>query len=268
MLVYFHYGMSYSSTNPRPVSSWTTSGKRVRQYSLDAIQKESTLDYGSVRQSVPSSKLPKYDTRTVITVTRLRYDNRTHEYEIGQVDLTTAQILSDPSILPYGVYPSTYLNSSLRAKLTQYAIILGGYVKYRPKFYFITRYFLCDDLGRHYRINDYGFLEFISSVKLGKRYPINFGDGRSERSITRDIKTTTSDSITLKLALYTWNGIAGLTAESQARIISSRGFDVHHGDENLFDIRPQALFPIPSFLHRYIHGEYHSYSDLRKFFDH
>lgn len=254
--------MSYSSSNPRPVSSWSTSGKRVRQYSLDAIQKESTLDYGSVRQDIPRSQLRPIDTWHTIVCTELRYDRSEDEYIISQVDATTDEILKNPYILPYGLYKSTKLSDSLRAKLTQYSIELAGYsVKYRPRIYAITKYFFVDDLGRQYTINNDGYFEFCNSVKSGKRYPINFGDGRSERAITRG-------PTTLRLALYTWNGLAGLTPSSQARIISSRGFDVHHGDENLFDIRPQALFPIPSFLHRYVHGEYHSYSELLKFFAH
>ena len=262
MLVYFHYGMSYSSSNPRPVSSWTTSGKRVRQYSLDAIQKESTLDYGSVRVSLPKSKIPAADTRNPIVCTELRYDRSANEYIIRQVDATTDEILKNPFILPYGLYQSNSLSPSLGTKLTQYSIELAGYsVKYKPRLYPVTRYFFVDDLGRQYIINNYGYLEFCNSVKSGKRYPINFGDGRSERTLTRG-KTT------LRLALYVWNGLAGISAPSQARIISSRGFDIHHGDENLFDIRPQALFPIPSFLHRYVHGDYHSYSELLKFFAH
>lgn len=254
--------MSYSSTKPRPISSWTNSGKRVRQYSLDAIQKESTLDYGSVRQSIPDSNIPKLDTRTTIRVTRLRYDSSADEYALSKVDATTAEIFENPFILPYSLSTYKTPSPSLRTKLTQYARILDAYpLKYRPRLYSVTQFFLVDDLGRQYFINRDGYLVFYNHSSNGTRKPIKFGDGRCERSIT-------VGSTTLRLALYTWNGIAGLTSTSQARIISSRGFDVHHGDENLYDVRPQSLFPIPSFLHRYVHGEYFSYSTLLRFFKH
>lgn len=254
--------MSYGPSNPRPIRSWTTAGKRVREYSLNALQKETTLNLPEVRKPVADDKLPPIDTITEILVTTLMYDAPAKEYSIRHVELSTASIFENPYVLPYSLPPRYAPEGNLRDKLEQYARILDQYpIKFRPRLYAVTRSFYIDEFGRQYKLNNYGYLVYCFHFDNGTRVPTAFGDGRSERAVTQG-------ATTLKLALYTWSGLAGLTTESQARIMSSRGFDVHHGDENLFDMRPQSLFPIPTFLHRYVHGEYHSISSLRLFFKH
>lgn len=59
----------------------------------------------------------------------------------------------------------------------------------------------------------------------------------------------------VSLAAYIGIGLAGYDPRIQQEIYNSLKFDVHHVEENKFDLRPSALLPLPTWLHlRWVHA--------------
>lgn len=246
--------IKFSSLHPRPLGQWDASARTSQ--SLNYLQQESSNYTGYVRRALPDTAattlLSSCDpSRVLCCQLTLNPQQPTWQF----VQLPTSAIYRDPTILPY-LLPDE-LPKQLREQLARYIRVLQQYPKQpRPRLYRVRHNFYVDELGRQYFVS-----ATAGQLKFGGR--TSFGDGRSERVIT-DYRYPSK--ISVKLALYSWNGLAGLSSASQARILVSKGFDFHHVDENLFDIRPSAIYPIPSFLHRYVHSEVPSYDDLVKFF--
>lgn len=244
----------FSSTNPRPLGQWDASARTSQ--SLNYLQQESANYTGYVRQPLSTAAtttlLSTCDpARVLCCKLTLNPQQPTWQY----VQLSTSDVYRDPTILPY-LLPDE-LSGPLTEQLAKYVRVLQQHSKQPgPRLYRVRHNFYVDELGRQYFV-----AAGTGKLKFGGR--TSFGDGRAERVIT-DYRTP--QRISVKLALYSWNGLAGLSSVSQARILVSKGFDFHHVDENLFDIRPSAIYPIPSFLHRYVHSEVPSYNDLVKFF--
>lgn len=247
---------NYSSTHPRPHQYWQV--KQRTTQSLDHVQKESTNYSGYVRQPLTdqqvdqllasSSSNPRECTKLVLS---------TSAPLVQSVQLSTRDVFRDPTILPYKL-ESVPTSHSLAKQLAKFATILSGYSQLtRPRLYRVRYNFYVDELGRQYGVTESGEFQFWGGSK--------FGDGRTERSMTEH--RPKHKLISVKLALYAWNGLAGLSSVSMARILVSKAFDFHHVAENLFDIRPESIYPIPSFLHRYIHSQSYSYNDLVNFFN-
>lgn len=252
-------GPRYSSTNPRPHKYWRVAQRTSR--SLDHIQKESSHYSGYVREPIPDptiTALLSSASSEPVPACKLTLNPQNPSWQL--IRATTGDVFRDPTILPFRLPfgpDEAPLSKSLLSKLGEYAQILRGYQQLtRPRLYRVRYNFFVDELGRQYFTDSAGYLKFAGGSK--------FGDGRTERSITDNRPGLPHTQ--LSLALYAWNGLAGLSSVSKARILESKAFDFHHGNENLFDIRPCAVYPIPSFLHRYIHSVVPSYNDLVKFF--
>lgn len=148
---------------------------------------------------------------------------------------TTEQIFRDSYILPY------LLSSTPQSvKFNEYMEFIDTYNKTRrPAMYRISRSHFSDDLGRLYEDKG-GFLVFSSSVSYAK-------DQRAEKQLTQRFENTT---VTVRNAIYFFTGLAGLPMETRMRVAASNAIDMHHMNENLWDIRPKNIAPLPIIIHR------------------
>lgn len=61
------------------------------------------------------------------------------------------------------------------------------------------------------------------------------------------------------MSAYIAIGYAGYNPSVQQRMYSSLKFDVHHIDENKFDVTPSTVVPLPTWMHlRWVHASDHS----------
>lgn len=181
-------------------------------------------------------------------------------------------ILGDPTILPYELSASdiNHLRSRVTFKgqrftleqrdhlLEKLAVLAGELSALRNTEYrgtrgaplfnlFPGRY--VDALGRHFIRDKQSF--------VFKYFNLNFGRGTSE---------FTRKGLTISLPIYAWNGLAGLSVDAKAAILENKGTDFHHVDENLWDIRPNSVMPIPSFVHRWAHSNSYTLAEYKRFF--
>lgn len=123
-----------------------------------------------------------------------------------------------------------------------------------PTLFRISSRALCDDLGRIYVRRDdsskFMFYQYRLSIGSDLRNDITlYGYGHS---IDTPVK--------LSRSVYQFIGVAGYMPYYQSDFMFSLRYDVHHVEENRFDIRPSSLQVVHSHSHRYLHSRDLSYS--------
>lgn len=250
--------MAYSSTNPRSEGAILDHLQQENPYRLTSD--ELRLRRGATDQEIAAfrdrcSRFTRSGRRSEVPVFYCyRLIRSGNSIDVQPVSLTVAQICHDPFILPYQLsrgdlrlLKSTKYTKGDRFTLEQRKHLLRGLESLYNElaaskgsfmsFYKLTRDDWIDDLGRYYR-----------NVSITPEfYCPNLNFGRGEYTITRG-------STRIRLAAYVWTGLAGLSPEVKAKILVSKNIDFHHVDENLWDIRPCRVMPIPTFVHRWVHS--------------
>lgn len=156
-------------------------------------------------------------------------------------------IFDDPTILPYYFSPTeqSQLNptqeSKWRQALTVYRTARTGR---RPAIYRITDFTFCDDMGRIYHRDPRNprTLQF-AQYQLTK--PADYRNGTWIQGYKGDVW----------MSAYIAIGYAGFAPDIQTKMYTSLKFDVHHVDENKFDVRPSTVLPLPTWMHlRWVHA--------------
>lgn len=185
---------------------------------------------------------------------------------VEQQYLTAEQIARSRDIVPYELSSSDLrlLRSKayqkgdrftvdqrvhLLSKLREYAFAISTTRDSEFHVYKLVTGLYVDSLGRQY---EYNGAQYIFK-------PRNLNFGRGSFAITRNGQT-------ISLAMYAWNALAGLTVEAKSKLLASQGVDFHHVDENLWDVRPSRVLPIPTFIHRWVHSNPLSYQEYVNFF--
>lgn len=236
--------MNYAPTNPRPSSLiyqhpyWNKSAKS-KEILTNAINRSWSIS-GTV------SKLSKYFDRT-----EKFFVLRTSKHGTSTSTQSSAAIFGDPRYLPYYISGPDInsLSTDQRAKLagvfTKLSVSRTGRT---PTIYRITDFTFCDDFGRIYNRGDPASgqnprLLYFKRFTLSKAFEF------------RNHTWFYSKDGDVSLAAYIGIGLAGYDPRVQQEIYNSLKFDVHHVEENRFDLRPAALLPLPTWLHlRWVHS--------------
>nr|QJQ37760.1 hypothetical protein [Cressdnaviricota sp.] len=236
--------MSYAPKNPRPSSIiyqhpyWSKNASR-KEILTNAINR-SWSKAGSL------SQLSRF------------FDRKQHFFVLRATKsgtlsstYTSAEIFKEPRFLPYYISPGDMqgLNSDQRAKLesvfARLSVAKTGRV---PTIYRITDFTFCDDLGRIYSRGDPSAgqdVRLLYFQRFTLSAPFDFRNHTWFQSKDGDVS----------LAAYIGIGLAGYDPRIQQEIYNSLKFDVHHVEENKFDLRPSALLPLPTWLHlRWVHA--------------
>lgn len=241
--------MSYGPTNPRPLSD---------------IKKHPYWRKGSIHPSYLTNAINRSQKKSVTNPRIFRkyfYTTDSHKCQSAHPEggtspkvLSSYDIFKNPTILPY------YISSQEQANIppTQRSKWISACSKYRsarsgrtPTLYRITDFTYCDDLGRFYQRSSeatpaYSLLEFVQytlTKSADYRNPIWI------RGPDGDVS----------MSAYIAIGYAGYNPSVQQRMYSSLKFDVHHIDENKFDVTPSTVVPLPTWMHlRWVHASDHS----------
>lgn len=163
-------------------------------------------------------------------VSKVNYDYQSNVITYQNVSLTSKEIVENPLVLPYNILPSFKKHS----KFVEYVLELTQhdyFDNYIPVLYRIRDDLIADELGRIFRYDTFEHAWKFVKVSIGY-------DGRATKSFFGETKP-----------VYYWTGIAGLKEQVQIKVMSLPSMEVHHINENKFDIRPRSLVPIPSWLH-------------------
>lgn len=157
---------------------------------------------------------------------------------------SSAQIFASSRVLPYYISPADVkgLPNDYASKFKE-ALSHYSQTTRVPRIYRITDFTYCDDLGRIYYIDESsGLFEF-------KQYTLSRGSNFRNSFWFRGYRGD------VEFSAYIGVGLAGMDPVIQTRVFNSLKYDIHHIDENLFDIRPSSLIPIPTWMHlRWVHA--------------
>lgn len=68
------------------------------------------------------------------------------------------------------------------------------------------------------------------------------------------------------MSAYIAIGYAGYESDVQQKMYSSLKFDVHHIEENKFDVTPSTVIPLPTWMHlRWVHAADHKTPQISLF---
>lgn len=155
------------------------------------------------------------------------------------IAISSLQVFRDPSILPYTLKASP---KSVENELLYLTAEIHPYVKTRiPSVFRISDTYICDDLGRIYERNKYGYYTW-------KQYTLT-SEARDELYLKN------SDGTYLKRSVYLFIGVAGYSPPVQSEFLYSLKYDFHHIEENKLDLRPTRIIPLEVRLHRFIHSK-------------
>lgn len=257
----------YSSTNPR---SYTDIQSKLSPEHAGYLNREPLPDdkfqefYSSL---FPKSRFGRAQTGTRHTCYQLRATSS--GFDIITHSLTTAEIFRSKFVLPYSLSSTDYkkLTSQsgqysskfspkerehLYSKLKDYASELQ-IVSDKREVFKLTDTIYVDDLGRFYVRERHGG-KFVWEYSC---YNINFG--RGQREFSRGV-------VSIILPLYGWTGLAGLKRDVKCRFLAEKNIDFHHVEENLWDIRPRRIIPLPVAVHRWVHSNIYTMDEYRYFF--
>lgn len=150
---------------------------------------------------------------------------------------STYEIFQHRDILPYFVPEEEQEGEEFQQVATKYATVQG-----MGRLYRVTDISYIDDMGRWYIYNKSRNLLFFTQVSLTR--------GSSYRN-RRKIYNYQGEY--LELPIYVAAGLAGLYPSIQSTLMVSNRVDFHHMNENLWDIRPENIAPIPVWVHRDFH---------------
>lgn len=157
----------------------------------------------------------------------------------GQKKVSARYVFQTANILPYSIDKKDTRN--LQTEIAMLSPVYNQKTPRVPILYRISDDFAIDDLGRIYSTGKNGRLYW-------RQYRL-YGDLRNKFTLRN------RDGSYLQQSAYFFAGIAGYNPSLQDTFAGSGRFDFHHVAENRLDLRPTAVFPLETYLHRTVHDD-------------